>query len=99
MASQQDKRVEVSAFPRAGDKVSEVASLVSVSRTTVYAIKKRMDDDEGVNRRAAGSGRKSVVDRDSLRPKAKIFWLIQFWSYPYSRFVTDNYSKFKATFG
>lgn len=66
MASQRDKRVEVSALLRAGNKVSEVANLVSVSRTTVYSIKKRMDDGEGVNRRA-GSGRKSVVDRDSLR--------------------------------
>ena len=66
MAAQRDKRVEVSALLRAGHKVSEVANLVRVSRTTVYAIKKRMDDGEGVNRRA-GSGRKSVVDRDSLR--------------------------------
>ena len=32
----------------------------------VYAIKKLMDDSEAVNRRA-GSGRKTVVDRDSLR--------------------------------
>ena len=30
------------------------------------AIKKHMDDGEGVNRRA-GSGRKTVVDRDRLR--------------------------------
>ena len=41
------------------------ALIVGVSRKTVYAIKKRMDDGKGVNRRA-GSGQKTVVDRDSL---------------------------------
>ena len=68
MASRQDKRVEVSAFLLVGDKVSEVTNLDSVSRTTVYSIKKRIDDGEGVNRRA-GSGQKSVVDslRDAIQ--------------------------------
>lgn len=66
MAAQRDNRLKVSALLQAGHKVSHVANLVGVSRTTVYAIKKRMDDGEGVNRRA-GSGRKSVVDHDSLR--------------------------------
>ena len=66
MASQRDNRMNVSALLRAGHKVSEVANLVGVFSTTVYAIKKRIDDNEGVNRRA-GSGRKAVVDRDSLR--------------------------------
>ena len=51
---------------RAEHKVSKAANVVGVSRTTVKAIKKRMDDDEGVNRRAS-SGRKTVVDRDSMR--------------------------------
>ena len=46
--------------------MSEVAHLVGVSRTTVYAIKKRMDDDESVTS-CAGISRKTVVDRDSLR--------------------------------
>ena len=64
MAPQRDKRVKVSALRRAGHKVSEVANLVGESRTTVYTIKKRMDDGEDVNRRA-GSGRKTVVDRDT----------------------------------
>jgi transposase len=59
MTAQRDKRVEVSGFLRAGFKVNEVANLVRVSPTTVYAIKKRMDD--------AGSDRKSVVDQDILR--------------------------------
>ena len=36
------------------------------SRTTVYALQKRMDDGEGINRRA-GSGRKTVVKCNSLR--------------------------------
>ena len=45
--------------------MSEVVNLVGVSRTSVYTIKKRMDDGEGVNRRA-GSGRKTVLDRDRL---------------------------------
>ena len=58
--------MKVSALLRAGHKVSEVANLVEVSRTTIYAIKKRMDDGKSVKRRA-GSGRKTVVDRDSLR--------------------------------
>ena len=70
MKSQQDKIVEVSAFLRAGNKVSEVENLVSVLRTTVYSTKKRMDDGESVNRQA-NSGRKSVVDRDSLRDAIK----------------------------
>ena len=46
--------------------MSEVANLAGVSRTTVYAIKKRMDGGKGVNRRA-GSGRKMVEDCDSFR--------------------------------
>ena len=63
---QKDSQVKVSALFRAGHKVSEFLNHVGVSRITVYAIKKRMDDDEGVNRRA-DSGRRTVVDRDSLR--------------------------------
>ena len=59
-------RVKVSILLRAGYKVSKVAHLVGVSRTTVYAIKMRLDDGEGVNRRA-GSCRKTSVERDSLR--------------------------------
>ena len=66
MAPQRDNRVEVSALLRAGHKVSEGAKLAGVSRTTVCAIKKSIDDGESVNRRA-GSSRKTVVDRDSLR--------------------------------
>ena len=70
MAPQRDNRAKVSALLREvaqrGHKVSEVANLVGVSRTTVYSIKKHMDDGEGINRRA-GSGQKTVVDRDSLR--------------------------------
>ena len=58
-------RAGLSALPHAGQKAREVANLVKVSRTTVYAIKKCLDNGEGVNRRA-GSGRKTVVDRDSL---------------------------------
>ena len=65
MTLQRDNRVKASALLRAEHKVSEVANFVGVSRTTVYAIKKRMDDGEGVDRRA-GSARKTVVDRDSL---------------------------------
>ena len=66
MGSQRDNRVKVSALLHAGQKVREVANLVGVSRTTVCAIKKYMDDGEGINRRA-GSGRKTVVNRDGLR--------------------------------
>ena len=57
---------KASAFLCAGHKASEVANFVRMSRTTVYAIKKQMNDSEGVNR-CAGSSRKTVVDRDSLR--------------------------------
>ena len=63
---QRDNRVKVCALLRARHKVSRVANLVGVSCTTVYAINKHMDDNEGVNR-CAGSGRKTVVDRYSLR--------------------------------
>ena len=66
IAPQRDNRVKVAALLRAGHKVSEVAKLVGVSRTTVYSIKKRMGDGEGVIRQA-GSSRKTIVDRDSLR--------------------------------
>ena len=52
--------MNVSTLLRAGHKMSEVANLVGVSRTTIYAIKKRMDDGKGVNIRA-GRGRKTVV--------------------------------------
>ena len=62
MAPQWNNGVKVSALLRAGDKASEVANLVGVSRTTVNAIKKHWDDGEGVNRRT-GSGRKIVVPR------------------------------------
>ena len=47
MDPQVGNRVKVSALFRAGYKVSEVANLVGVSRTTVYEIKKRMDNGEG----------------------------------------------------
>ena len=40
--------MKVSAFLRAGHKVGEVANLFGVSPTTIYAIKKRMDDGKGV---------------------------------------------------
>ena len=60
MAPQKDNRVKFSAFLHAGHKVSVVGNLIGVSRTTVYSIKKRMDDGEGVNRRA-GSCRKTVM--------------------------------------
>ena len=66
MASQRDNRVNLSAFLRAGHKVSKVTNLIRVYRTTIYAMKKRMDDGEVVNRRA-GSHRKTVVDRETLR--------------------------------
>ena len=66
MVPQRANREKVSALFRAGHKVSEAPNLVGESRTTVYAIKKRMDDGEGV-RRFAGSARKTVVYRDSLR--------------------------------
>ena len=64
--SQRENRVKVSAIIRAEHKVSEVANLAGVSRTTVCAIKKRTDDKEDVNR-SAGSGLNTAVDRDSLR--------------------------------
>ena len=51
MVPQRD-RVTVSALVRAEHKVSEVANVVEVSRTTVYAIKKCIDNGNGVNRRA-----------------------------------------------
>ena len=63
--------MKVSALLRAGHKVSEVAHLVGVSRTIIYAIMKRMNDGEGVNRRA-GSGRKTVADSDSLRDAIRL---------------------------
>ena len=44
--------MKVSAVLRARHKVSEVANLIGVSRTAVYAIKKHKDDVEGANRRA-----------------------------------------------
>ena len=44
MVPQRDNRVKVSALLRAGHKVCQVANLAGVSRTTVYAINKRMDD-------------------------------------------------------
>ena len=47
MASQRDNRVKLSELLREGHKVSEVSNLAGVSRTTVYAIKERMDDSEG----------------------------------------------------
>ena len=56
ITAQTDNRAKVSLLLRAGHIVGELANLVEISRTTVYAIKKRMDDGEGVNRRV-GSGR------------------------------------------
>ena len=49
MTPHKDSRVKVSVLLRVRHKVSEVANLVGVSRTTVYAMKKSMDDGEGVN--------------------------------------------------
>ena len=62
--------VKVSALFCARPKVSEVANLAVVSSTTVYAIKKRMIDCEGVNS-LAGSGGKTVVDR-AIRRTARL---------------------------
>ena len=53
-------------FFRRDTKWCEGANLVGVSRTTVYVIKKGVNDGEGVNRRA-DSDQKTVVDCDSLR--------------------------------
>ena len=55
MAPQRDNQVKVSALLHAGHKMSEVANLVGVSLTSVYATKKCMDNGVGVNRHA-GSG-------------------------------------------
>ena len=66
MASQRDIIMIVSALLEAGHKMSQVANFVGISRTTVFAIKKRMNNNEGVNR-CASSDWKSVVDYDSLR--------------------------------
>ena len=60
-----DNRVKVSALLRAGYKVSEVDN-------PVYAIKKRMDDGEGVKERA-GNGRKTVIPRMATR-KLSVEW-------------------------
>ena len=65
MAPQRDNRVKVSALLRTGHEVSEVANFVEVSRTTAFAKKKCMSDDEGVKRRA-GRGQKTVVDCGSF---------------------------------
>ena len=65
MAPQRENRVNFLCFFMRDTKW-EAANLVGVSRTSVYATKKRLDDGEGVNRRA-GRGRKTVVDRNSLR--------------------------------
>ena len=51
MAFQRHKRVKNCALVRARHRVSEIANIVAMSRTTVYAIKKRMNDGDGVNRR------------------------------------------------
>ena len=53
LTPQWDNREKASALLHAEHKVSEVANLVGVSRTTVYASKKRMDDGEGINRYSA----------------------------------------------
>ena len=66
LALQRDNRAKVSALLRARRKVSEVANLFEVSRTTVCVTKKSIDDGKGVNRHA-GSSRKAVMDRNSLR--------------------------------
>ena len=71
MIPQRGNRVKVSALLRAVHKVSEGENLVGVSRTTVYAIEKRMNDGEEVNRHA-NSCRKTVVNRDSLRDAIRV---------------------------
>ena len=70
MTPQRNNRVKVSALLRTGHKVNEVAYLIRVSRPTVYAIKKRMDDGEGVNRRA-DSFRNTGMDCGSLRDEIR----------------------------
>ena len=62
MSPQRDNQVKVLALLRAGHSVGEVASLVVMSCTTVFAIKKRMENGEGVNRRT-GSSRKIPILR------------------------------------
>ena len=65
MAQKRDNWVKVAALLHVWRKVSDIANLVGMSRTIVYAIKKRKDDGESINRRT-GSDPKTVVGRDSL---------------------------------
>ena len=64
IAPQRVNRVKYSALLRAGHKVSEVAKLVVLALLSTRS--RSAWTTEGVNKRA-GSGRKSVVNRYSLR--------------------------------
>ena len=66
MAPQSDSQMKVSALLRAGHKVCEVANLVRVSRTTVDAIKKRMDN--------------AKVSTDVQAVIGRLLWIVAAWN-------------------
>lgn len=62
--SQQEKRGQVSGLLPSRDKVRDIAKRLDMSSTTIYKVKKHMDDVKGVKRRAE-SDRNGVVDCNS----------------------------------
>jgi len=66
MASQRDSRLKVSILLCAGHTPTEVAKLTGMARKTVYIVKKRMDNDETIERKE-GSGKKSLINVNTLK--------------------------------
>ncbi len=66
MTSERDKHVEMSALLRAEMQIAEIARKVGVSRPTIYAVKKRLEEKEMLDRKA-GSGKKRILDLEEVK--------------------------------
>ena len=88
MALQRENRLKVSALLRGRPKVSEIVNLVGVCLTIDYAIKKRMDDGKGVNRRAGSVERLLWIVTACGMPFERLLWMASlklFYTYFSSR--------------
>lgn len=63
---ERDKRLEVLGMLRAGSSPTVIANELGVSRTTVYAVKDKMEKGDGVERKS-GSGRPQKIDHEKVR--------------------------------
>ncbi|QQP50320.1 Uncharacterized protein FKW44_011284, partial [Caligus rogercresseyi] len=79
---ERDRRVQVSTLLGAGKTPTEIAKQLNAARSTIYRLKKKLDSNQGVERKSGSSGKYKlepqlicdVIRRDpttSMRTHAK----------------------------